>query len=118
MLNFFGFNTSAAVGNDYIPYDNTPVNAHKGEAVLTADEAKKWRERNSIESINSSISVPQSSGSTYTGTNLLEIKLSGAVDGMTYENQHIIVQAVIQQLGLSKSSVLGNLGNSFVRTPN
>ena len=118
VLNFFGFNTSAAVGNDYIPYDNTPVNAHKGEAVLTADEAKKWRERNSIESINSSISVPQSSGSTYTGTNLLEIKLSGAVDGMTYENQHIIVQAVIQQLGLSKSSVLGNLGNSFVRTPN
>ena len=118
VLNFFGFNTSAAVGNDYIPYDNTPVNAHKGEAVLTADEAKKWRERNSIESINNSISVPQSSGSTYTGTNLLEIKLSGAVDGMTYENQHIIVQAVIQQLGLSKSSVLGNLGNSFVRTPN
>ena len=118
VLSFFGFNTSAAVGNDYIPYDNTPVNAHKGEAVLTADEAKKWRERNSINGINSSISVPQSSGSTYTGTNLLEIKLSGAVDGMTYENQHIIVQAVIQQLGLSKSSVLGNLGNSFVRTPN
>jgi hypothetical protein len=117
-LSFFGFNTSAAVGNDYIPYDNTPVNAHKGEAILTADEAKKWRERNSIDAMNNSISVPQNAGSTYTGTNLLEIRLSGAVDGMTQDNQHIIVQAVIQQLGLSKNSVLGNLGNSFVRTPN
>lgn len=106
------------LGIDYVPYDEFRAILHQGEAVLTADEAKKWRKRNSIEGINNSISTPQNSGSTYTGTNLLEIKLSGAVDGMTPENQHIIVQAVIQQLGLSKSSVLGSLGNSFVRTPN
>lgn len=124
MLNLFGFNTSAAVGNDYIPHDNTPINAHKGEAVLTADEAKRWRERNSINTIDNYISAPQthlksqSLSPPYSGTSVLEIKLSGAVGGMTLENQHVIVQAVIQQLGLSKGSILGSLGNSFVRTPN
>ena len=106
------------LGIDYIPRDKFIAELHQGEAVLTADEAKKWRMRNSLENINNSISVPQSSGTSYNGTNLLEIRLSGAVDGMTQENQHVLVQAIVQQLGLSKNSVLGNLGNSFVRVPN
>ena len=106
------------LGIDYVPRDRFIAELHQGEAVLTEGEAKKWRQRNSLDNINKSINIPQSSGTAYNGTSLLEIRLSGAVDGITQENQHILVQAIIQQLGLSKNSVLGNLGNSFVRVPN
>ena len=34
---------SYAIGKDYVPYDNYPAVLHKGEAVLTAAEAKDWR---------------------------------------------------------------------------
>lgn len=32
-----------ATGLDYVPYDEFPARLHKGEAVLTADEAAAWR---------------------------------------------------------------------------
>lgn len=38
------FAFSAANGLDYVPRDNFRINAHEGEAVLTAPEAKEWRE--------------------------------------------------------------------------
>lgn len=34
---------SYATGLDYVPYDEFPAILHKGEAVLTADEASAWR---------------------------------------------------------------------------
>lgn len=35
-----------ATGLNYVPYDNFPAFLHKGEAVLTAAQAKAWRSRN------------------------------------------------------------------------
>ncbi len=35
-----------ATGLDYVPYDNYPMKAHKGEAVLTSSEAQAWRNSN------------------------------------------------------------------------
>jgi len=40
---FGGAAGSYAIGKDYVPYDNFPAVLHKGEAVLTAAEAKDWR---------------------------------------------------------------------------
>ena len=34
---------SAASGLDYVPYDDFPIRAHKGEAVLNKQEASDWR---------------------------------------------------------------------------
>ena len=34
---------SAYTGLEYVPYDNYPIIAHKGEAVLTKSEAESWR---------------------------------------------------------------------------
>ena len=104
------------IGADYIPYDNYPSMLHRGEAVLTEKEAKLWREITSLNSISSSIDSPQNSGSGSNNIGLLEIRLSGGIDGMTSTNQNFIVQAIMQQLGYSNNSVLGNLGSSFRRT--
>lgn len=38
-----GGGRSFAVGNDFVPEDNYPALLHRGEAVLTAEEAKVWR---------------------------------------------------------------------------
>lgn len=35
--------TSHAIGLDYVPYDNYPILAHRGETLLTAREADDWR---------------------------------------------------------------------------
>lgn len=52
-----GFKT----GLDYVPYDEFPAVLHKGEAVLTAEEATAWRAGK--ESASSGISSGTSSGS-------------------------------------------------------
>ena len=36
--------TAAATGLDYVPYNKFPAILHRGEAVLTAGEAQRWRE--------------------------------------------------------------------------
>lgn len=36
-------NSSNAQGLEYVPFDNYIISAHRGEALLTADEAKEWR---------------------------------------------------------------------------
>lgn len=35
---------SSAVGREYVPYDDFPANLHRGEMVLTREEAKDYRE--------------------------------------------------------------------------
>ena len=51
---------SFATGLDYVPYDEFPAILHKGEAVLTADEANVWRNGGKGMTINQYIqSVPQ-----------------------------------------------------------
>ena len=44
---------SAASGLDYVPYDDFPIRAHKGEAVLTAEENK-----NRLSGRGGSITIP------------------------------------------------------------
>lgn len=55
--------TTRAGGLDYVPYNDYPVRAHKGEAILTAAEAEVWRRGNNGGSgtiINQTINaVPQ-----------------------------------------------------------
>ena len=52
---------SFASGLNYVPYDEFPAILHKGEAVLTAEEADTWRNGGSGMVINQYIeSVPQS----------------------------------------------------------
>ena len=34
---------AAASGLDYVPFDGYVAQLHKGETILTADQAKKWR---------------------------------------------------------------------------
>lgn len=52
----------AAIGSDYIPYNNFPAMLHKGEAVLNAREADIWRRggsgRGSASVVPVSINVP------------------------------------------------------------
>ena len=51
---------SFATGLDYVPYDEFPAILHKGEAVLTAEEANVWRNGGKGMTINQYIqSVPQ-----------------------------------------------------------
>ena len=40
---------SARDGLDYVPYDNFPIRAHKGEAVLNKQEATEWRQSNAMD---------------------------------------------------------------------
>lgn len=42
-IKFQGNAPELDVGMDYVPYDNFPAYLHKGEAVLTAEEAAAWR---------------------------------------------------------------------------
>lgn len=45
-INSSGAVGSFAVGLDYVPYDNYSANLHRGEAVLTRQEAEEWRAGN------------------------------------------------------------------------
>ena len=40
---------SARDGLDYVPYDNFPIRAHKGEAVLNKQDATEWRQSNTMD---------------------------------------------------------------------
>lgn len=100
-----GMFTPHAIGADYIPYDGYLAELHKGETVLDAHEANEYRKGKA-----------QSGG----GTSVLEIKLSGSIDGMTPSNQSAIVSAVVGQIRnyLGNDSVMNQLAFNNIRVAN
>ena len=50
---------AAYTGLEYVPYDNYPIIAHKGEAVLTKSEAESWRKGESGGKGNGGITIVQ-----------------------------------------------------------
>lgn len=117
----FGFGSNA-VGKDYIPYDGYISELHKGEAILSAHEANEWRKsslRNAMKpEISESIGVSNAVSSQSSG--LLEIKLSGSIDGMTESNQSEIVRAVVNiiQSTNGANAIMSQLGTNHVRYQN
>ena len=97
---------SHATGNDYVPYDNYTALLHKGEMVLTSSEADDYRQGKVGNG---------SAGSHATGIDI-NINLNGAIDGMTVDNQNLIVQAVVSQI--ASSGLQDMISNGFVRTQN
>lgn len=67
---------SYAVGNDFVPEDNYPALLHRGEAVLTAAEAKIWR-------AGGNTRTGQLSSTISGGSSLDYDKLARAMSGMT-----------------------------------
>lgn len=67
---------SYAVGNDFVPEDNYPALLHRGEAVLTAAEAKVWR-------AGGNTRAGQLSGATVSGTSIDYDKLARSMSGLT-----------------------------------
>ena len=54
-----------AIGLDYVPYNNYAANLHRGEAVLTRDEAERWRRGGEsggnvtiVQNINETVKTP------------------------------------------------------------
>ena len=67
---------SFAVGNDFVPEDNYPALLHRGEAVLTAAEAKVWR-------AGGNTRAGQLSSATIGGASIDYDKLARSMSGMT-----------------------------------
>lgn len=67
---------SYAVGNDFVPEDNYPALLHRGEAVLTAAEAKVWR-------AGGNTRTGQLSSATLGGSTIDYDKLAQSMSGMT-----------------------------------
>ena len=104
---FGGSDGSHATGNDYIPYDNYMAELHKGEMVLTKDEADDYR----------SGGIFGGSRAGYNNGRLqLDVNVNGNIDGMTAENQAQIVAAVISQI--NSPNLMNMLSTSFQRVQN
>ena len=71
-----------ATGLDYVPYDNFPALLHKGEMILTADDAMDYR--NVINDIVNDVNTTTSS-TTY-GNNVNTVDISGIVDTTNITN--------------------------------
>lgn len=97
-----------AQGLDYVPRDDYKALLHKGEMVLTHDEADDYRSNG----IYANVGVNANNG----GSIDLNINVNGNIQGMTAENQQLIVQAVIAQL--SQSNLSNMLSNGFKRVQN
>jgi hypothetical protein len=107
---------SNAIGKAYVPYDGFLSLLHKGETVLSKDQAKEWRERQSnplsgIDMMDNGVIDNINSGASAK----LTIEVTGSIDGMTPENQNNIVQAVISKLKFNNNSVYDMLTNGYVR---
>lgn len=99
-----GKNTkSYAIGNDYVAYDGVPAVLHKGEAVLNAHEATKWRSRTS-ETEGPSVSR-------------LEIRVTGKIEGMSKANQDKITNEITKSIraSLKRDKMLSTLSNNHRR---
>ena len=71
-----------ATGLDYVPYDNFPALLHKGEMILTAEDAMDYR--NVINDIVNDVNTTTSS-TTY-GNNVNTVDISGIVDTTNITN--------------------------------
>lgn len=93
-----GYASKLAVGNDYVPYDGYPASLHRGEMVLTKQEADNFRNIGGLYGMEKSLSPTVSLGS------------SGVLSTMNINNQ---MSAVIEvdgtQLGIA---VLKNIDDA------
>lgn len=73
-----------AKGLDYVPYDEFPALLHKGEAVLTAEEAAVWRKGDNSNFANNDNkrTYTRQNGNSGMPTNLV-INLTAEIDGAT-----------------------------------
>ena len=102
-----GFGTSHATGNDYVPYDNYLASLHKGEMVLTSFEADQYRQ--------GKVDKKDDGFGTSHALNL-NLNITGAINGLTAENQNMITQAIIAEL--SQGGLTNMISNGFQRVQN
>lgn len=118
-----------ATGKEYVPYDRYPAMLHRGEMVLRKDEADEYRSGRIPEWRNPDFSFDpfKSMGTAYEvlsaeshetvdGSFTLNINVSGGIDGMTNDNQQIIVSAILARL--QQSDMMSILKNSWTRVQN
>lgn len=98
-----------AVGTDRVPFDGVRAVLHRDEAVLNRFDAEEYRRGNTNKD-ESTVT------STSTNEMTLNINISGAIQGMTQENQQMIVQAVVSQI--NGGGLQGMLSNGFTRIAN
>lgn len=101
------FGTSHATGNDYVPYDNYLASLHKGEMVLTSFEADQYRQ--------GKVDKKDDGFGTSHALNL-NLNITGAINGLTAENQNMITQAIIAEL--SQGGLNSMISNGFQRVQN
>lgn len=95
---------SHATGADYIPYDGYIAELHKGETVLDAYTADKYRKGNL--------------GNSSSSSNLLEIRISGSIQGMNEQNQNKVTSALVDKIRNSNNDIMRQLAYNTVRTQN
>lgn len=104
---FTWFGTSHATGNDYVPYDNYLASLHKGEMVLTSFEADQYRQ-GKVDKKNDGFGTSHALN--------LNLNITGAINGLTAENQNMITQAIIAEL--SQGGLNSMISNGFQRVQN
>lgn len=65
-----GYANSLAVGMDYVPYDGYPASLHRGETVLTRDEAERFRNLGGLYGMEREASLPMSVGTGISSVNV------------------------------------------------
>ena len=75
-----GWANSLAVGSDYIPYDDYPARLHRGEMVLTRQEADRFRDMGGLYGIERQASVPLAVGGGGVGSVNVNNNLSAVIE--------------------------------------
>ena len=89
----FGVDGSHAMGLDYVPFDNYFAQLHEGESILTAEEARVWRQfKNGGQSVANSIDYEAMGG-------LMRDNIRPG--GNVYLDGRIVGQVISQQQGNS-----------------
>lgn len=93
-----GWASSLLIGEDYVPYDNYPARLHKGEMVLTRQDAERFRDMGGLYGIEKATSVPLSVSSA-NGINSVNVN----------SNLSAVIEVDGVQLGVA---VLKNIDNA------